>query len=207
MRTNPQREKVNFISQRKMRDWELSRKQFIRSMAMGGIMAQTPFFKLVGQGGFNKNSILSEKQQAIVSSVQEILFPNDDNGPGASEINALEYLLWVLADAEKDTDEVNYLIDGIGWTDETAEEEFSKNYLDLAKSEREQLVELISKEGWGESWLSMVLTLIFEALLCDPHYGGNPESIGWKWLEHDPGQPRPTSDLLYPGIINTVRKS
>jgi len=42
-----------------------------------------------------------------------------------------------------------------------------------------------------------VLGYIFEALLVDPVYGGNPNGIGWKWLEHQPGLPRPTADKRY----------
>lgn len=170
-------------------------------------MAQIPAIKLVGQVQKTSKSILSNYQLLIVNSVQEILFPDDENGPGAADINASDYLIWVLSDTEKDPDEVQYIINGIGWVDETAEEEYSKKYFDLSQNEREHLIAIISKEAWGESWLSVILTFIFEALLCDPQYGGNPESIGWKWLEHNPGQPRPKGELLYPEVLNIIRKS
>ena len=49
----------------------------------------------------------------------------------------------------------------------------------------------------GENWLSTLLLYIFEALLTDPVYGGNPNGIGWKWLGHNPGLPRPTADKRY----------
>jgi gluconate 2-dehydrogenase gamma chain len=146
-------------------------------------------------------SILSLQQKEMVASIQGILFPDDGNGPGAADIHALEYLQWVLSDKEKDPEEVEYLINGIGWVDETAVEDTGRSYLDLNEGERETLIEKISKEDWGESWLSVILTFIFEALLCDPQYGGNPDEAGWKWLSHDPGQPRPTPPLLYPNIL------
>ena len=38
---------------------------------------------------------------------------------------------------------------------------------------------------------------IFEALLSDPVYGGNPEGIGWRWLGHRPGFPRPNQRNRY----------
>jgi gluconate 2-dehydrogenase gamma chain len=41
----------------------------------------------------------------------------------------------------------------------------------------------------------MLLDYIMEALLTDPVYGGNPNSIGWQWLKHQPGFPRPTTPL------------
>lgn len=183
-----------------MRRWNISRRGFILSASMSAVATQIPFGKSFAQS-LTQKSILSEKQQAIVSSVQQILFPKDENGPGAAEINALEYLNWVLSDPEKDPEEVQYLIKGIGWVDETAEEETGRKYQDLTQSEREQLIEKISQESWGESWLSVNLSIIFEALLSDPQYGGNPNETGWKWLSHNPGQPRPTKDILYPTIL------
>ena len=36
-----------------------------------------------------------------------------------------------------DPEEIEYIIDGIGWVDETAEEIFSKSYVQLSQSEQE----------------------------------------------------------------------
>jgi gluconate 2-dehydrogenase gamma chain len=40
-----------------------------------------------------------------------------------------------------------------------------------------------------------------EALLTDPAYGGNPGGIGWRWLQHVPGYPRPPMDKIYPELL------
>jgi len=178
----------------------------MQSVIMGGVFSQLPWIKSFGSWQ-QKASLLSEKQLFIVSSVQEILFPSDENGPGIIEINATEYLVWILSDKNKDPEEIEYIINGIGWVDETANENYSKKYLDLEQSEKEQLISDISNERWGESWLSVILSFIFEALLCDPQYGGNLDNVGSKWLDHHPGQPRPTTELLYPEILTTIHKS
>ena len=47
---------------------------------------------------------------------------------------------------------------------------------------------LADETRWGRAWLSLLLYYIFEALLSDPVYGGNPDGIGWQWLEHQPGK-------------------
>ena len=39
-----------------------------------------------------------------------------------------------------------------------------------------------------------------EALLTDPAYGGNPDGIGWRWLGHTPGYPRPSAATIYPRL-------
>ena len=187
-------------------NWELNRKQFLKSILLGSAVTQIPFAELLGQVTPN-NEILSSGQVEILQSVQEILFPSDENGPGIIEINATEYLVWILSDKNKDPEEIEYIINGIGWVNETAEENYQKKYLDLSQLEREQLIAFISKESWGESWLSVILSFIFEALLCDPQYGGNLNNVGSKWLDHQPGQPRPTAELLYPEILTTIHKS
>ena len=192
---------------KKNADWLLSRKQFLGSVIAGGLISQLPFSNVIAQTkASSKINLLSNEQLEILQSVQDILFPSDGDGPGASDINATDYLVWVLSDSNKDADEIKYIINGIGWMDETAEEQYSKKYFDLSQTEREELVKLVSKAGWGESWLSVILSFIFEALLSDPQYGGNTHSTGWNWLKHYPGQPRPTDKLLYPEIIDTVRQ-
>lgn len=205
MRKKSNSKKVISKSLLKPDKWELSRRRFILSSALGAAAMQLPIGRIVGQQS-NQQSVLDSNQKDILKSVQEILLPKDGNGPGASVINALDYLIWVLSDAEKDPEEVQYIKDGIGWVDETAEEDRGKAYMELSQIEREQLIEEISRESWGESWLSVILSFIFEALLCDPQYGGNPDRIGWNWLSHNPGQPRPSEVLLYPNILKQKRK-
>lgn len=185
--------------------WQLSRKKFMGGMLMGGFLASLlPTVSILGKS-IIEIEILSQNQFSIVASVQKILFPSDGDGPGAYDVMADKYLLWVLSDERMDPEEKDYIIDGIGWVDETAEENFSKSYNKLSQSEKETLIDDISNESWGSSWLSVILTFIFEALLSDPQYGGNPDKIGWDWLHHNPGYPRPTKLLLYPEIFKTVR--
>lgn len=186
--------------------WQLSRKKFIRSIIVAGFLSNLPSIKIAGKT-ISETDKLSANQLSIITSVQDILFPSDSNGPGSYDIMADKYLLWVLSDERMDPEEIEYIINGADWVDETAEENFSKPYLKLSQSEKETLIALISQEGWGSSWLSVILTFIFEALLSDPQYGGNPEKIGWDWLNHNPGNPRPTDTLLYPKILTTVSKN
>lgn len=186
--------------------WQLSRKKFLGGIFMAGLFANLPV-KSVLSKGVAETDILTSTQLLIVSSVQKILFPSDDNGPGAYDVMADKYLLWVLSDDRIDPEEKEYVIDGIGWVDETAEEIFSKKYSELSESERVKLVDDIAKEKWGRSWLGVILTFVFEALLSDPQYGGNTNEIGWDWLQHNPGFPRPTKPLLYPEILKTVSKN
>ncbi len=187
---------------------KMSRHDFLKSMLVAGVAAHIPFLTSCGERPSKKEirqlSKLSNDQLEIVRVVQDILFPSDGNGPGANDVEAHYYLDWVVSDPRMDAEDSEYIIDGIGWVDETAQEDYSKGFLSLSGHEQEDVIRKISKEGWGEDWLSTILNYIFEALLSDPLYGGNPKEAGWKWLEVYPGYPRPDKSLLYPEILKTV---
>jgi hypothetical protein len=187
--------------------WNLSRKAFIRSTMAAGLALNFPLHRGISGVVADDDKVLKKDQRLIMQNVQDILFPDDGNGPGAKDIHALEYLEWVLSDKEKDPDEIKYIINGIDWLNETAEEAYSQEFQELSRTQQEEIIAKISVERWGESWLSVILTFIFEALLCDPQYPANPDGIGWAWLNHDPGQPRPKEELLFPQVLNTLRNS
>jgi gluconate 2-dehydrogenase gamma chain len=183
--------------------WQYSRRDFVKSTLALSVLSQLALL----QSCTNKaesNSILSEKQLDIVITVQNILFPKDKNGPGAINFNAHKYLEWVLADKRIDPDENQYIINGLKWLNETAEEEHSKKFLKLTKKEQVDLIHTISRISWGESWLSVMLTLIIEAMISDPIYGFNTNEIGRKWLEHQAGFPKPTKETMYDTIFKTI---
>ena len=189
----------------------IQRRVFVKGLAAIGLLTQTSFLSAFN-GDANPISnpyksnpdLLSSKQLNILRDVQQYLFPNDGNGPGAKQVNAAEYMIWVLSDPQKDPTDTKYITDGIGWVDETADEEYAKPFNELNTAEKETLVAFIAKEAWGSSWLSIILTYIFEALIADPQYGGNVNESGWKWLNHYPGNPRPIENLLYGNILKTV---
>ena len=184
-----------------------SRRRFIKGLAAAGAVSQLGFLQSCVKEFIPPGDTLSKKQYNILIRVQNILFPKDDLGPGAFDFNAHEYLLWVLEDERIDPDDRQYLINGIDWTAETADENFSRPFLDLSKKKQEDLIGFMTTQDWGESWLSSILTYIFEAMISDPLYGFNTDGLGWKWLEHQVGYPRPDKAHLYDRIFTTVQKN
>jgi hypothetical protein len=184
--------------------WEVSRRNFIRNTLVLGAMSQLGFLQSCTNSLSDTNSIINNKQLNILIAVQNILFPKDKNGPGAIDFNAHKYVLWVLADSRLDPDENQYIIKGLKWVNETSQEEKNKQFLKLSKKEQVKLIHIISKTGWGESWLSVMLTFIFEAMISDPIYGFNENEVGRKWLEHYAGHPRPTKETRYDEIFERV---
>ena len=193
-------------------EWTLSRKEFIRSLLIVGIASQLPITNACSEIGLNNDEYfknidpLDQRQFKIIREVQDVLFPSEGDGPGALEVNADKYLVWVLNDSLLDPKEKNYVIKYIDQIDKSAKDRYGASFLELSKKEREDHIAFIAKESWGKKWLSRILTLIFEALLLDPIYGGNPNNIGWNWLGHHPGQPRPSKEINYPTIIKTTNE-
>jgi gluconate 2-dehydrogenase gamma chain len=65
--------------------------------------------------------------------------------------------------------------------------------LNLSSTQKEELMQSIATQRWGENFIHTNLGYVFEALLSAPAYGSNTNEIGWKWLEHNPGFPQPMS--------------
>lgn len=142
--------------------------------------------------------LFSTEQRLTVSAVQEHIFPKGPDSPGAADVNAAAYLEWAITAPETDPDTRNTIVNGVGRLLDASRERFDGLFNGLNFDQREQLLRYLADETrWGRVWLSLLLTYIFEALLSDPAYGGNPDQIGWRWLQHQPGFPRPPADRLY----------
>jgi gluconate 2-dehydrogenase gamma chain len=130
----------------------------------------------------------------VLGAVQEHLFPSEPGAPGAREIRALAYLQDVLADPAGDRVEQRFILKGVDWLEGLCRQRHGASFVDLDALRREQVLREVAGTEKGENWLATLLLYLCEALLSDPAYGGNPDGIGWTWLRHQPGYPRPTPD-------------
>lgn len=131
-----------------------------------------------------------------LSAVQQHLFPKDTS-IGALDIRALDYLRLAMDTPDSDKEEKNLIHNGVGWLNDLSKQTYKQTFIQLGKQEKEKILRRIEASRAGERWLSKILTYLLEALLTDPIYGGNPNGIGWKWLQHQPGFPRPTKNKKY----------
>jgi len=176
---------------------KINRRTFITAVAaLSGGFALTAwlpsFFKSSG-----REASLNEAQAAFIETVQQHLFPKGPDSPGAADINAAAYLQFVLADPNVNSDDRQLLIDGIGRLETVCQNEFGRTFTALNFLQKEGALRKIEQQNWGERWLSLLLLYIFEALLTDPIYGGNPDGAGWEWLEHRQGLPQPNKSNMY----------
>ena len=135
--------------------------------------------------------ILTEHPWPIITAVHAVLFPSDGNGPSAQDIQSTQYLHLVLQTPDFDPEERKFILDGVNWLDQFAQEKFQRAFLSLSADQHNTVLRQITQSRVGDRWVGAMLTYLLEALLSDPVYGGNPNGIGWLWLEHQPGFPRP----------------
>ncbi len=132
-----------------------------------------------------------------IAAVQAHMFPSEPNAPGAREIRAEAYLRGVLADPRLASADRAFLIEGVESIEKLARSLTGKRFVELSHDEREAVLRGFEATSDGKHWLAETLGYLMEALLGDPVYGGNPDAIGWRWLAHTPGFPRPPADKRY----------
>lgn len=167
----------------------LTRRRFLLSSA-GGLAA---LFTPLGAGA----DVKVENPWPLLAAVQDHLFPSEIDAPGAREIRALAYLQGVLGDPRGDREEQRFILKGADWLEDLSRQRHKTTFVELDPIRREQVLREVTSTPKGENWVSTLLLYLCEALLADPVYGGNPDGIGWAWLAHQPGFPRPTPDKRY----------
>ena len=189
--------------------WELSRKEFLRSLLIIGVAANIPFLTCCETKEdleFFDCTPISPEQLKVLQAVQLVLFPKEGNGPSALQVNADKWIVYVLNDAREPQREKDFIVEHLDGLNQLSIETHKVSYDALSIDRKEDLVELFFEEKAPKRWGSRMLTLIFEALLLDPLYGVNPNNIGWTWLNHNPGMPRPNEMNMYPTIYTTMNE-
>jgi len=129
--------------------------------------------------------------------VQEHLFPSEAQTPGAREVNALSYLRFVIGWQGTDPAELRILRSGLDRLRGIAVQTEGDTFAALDTPAHERVLRALEAEEGGTEWLLLVLDYLFEALLADPIYRGNPDGIGWRWLRIEPGYRRPGPGQRY----------
>ncbi len=189
--------------------WELSRKEFIRSLLVIGVSASIPFLtscETEENPEVFDCSPLSAEQLKVLQALQLVLFPKEGSGPSALQINADKWIVYVLNDPRDPQREKDFIVEHLDGLNQLSKETYKVSYDLLSRDRQEDLLELFFEEKAPKRWGSRMLTLIFEALLLDPLYGVNPNNIGWTWLNHNPGMPRPNEKNMYPTIYTTMNE-
>ena len=132
------------------------------------------------------------------------LFPGQ---PDVRQTGFYRHLRFVVSDKNYDPDIRRSLIDGFEQFEQFIHNKIP-GFARLSFEKRSDwLKRYIRSNPQAENWLARVLTVIWEATLLDPHYGVNKKMIGWKWLHHPFGHPRPDATADYFSLLRKRQKS
>lgn len=179
----------------------ISRRDFIllSSLSIGSLFVPLPGCKNVDKS--YEAGYISEEEVKILNAVLDVLFPDDGFGPSHKDFNATQYIINVLNDPFYDGELKVFMVEGIENINSVAKSLFDRDLPDLPYDQKQKVIEkALEKDEKYEQWLSITITLVLEALLSDPLYGGNTNEIGWKWLDHYIGIPRPDKETSYQQI-------
>jgi len=170
-----------------------SRRHFLKAAAGASAMAIMP---TTITNAAEKNWQQQPLWQTL-NAVFDHLLPESATGPSAQDIKAVNYLYNVINLQPTSSDEVSFIKQGVTWLNDYSHSQLSKDFILLTSDEKEVILRDISHSRAGENWLSTLLSYLFEAMLSPPIYGGNPNGIGEKWLNHQPGFPLPQVGTRY----------
>ena len=139
----------------------------------------------------------TENDWTTIAAIQNHLFPSEVDAPGSVEIQALKYLHNFLSNPQTDKMDIEFILSGVHLLQKKTKSQTQHQFTDLSIEQKESVLREFEKDRTGRRWLITILNYILEALLTDPVYGGNPDGIGWKWLEHRAGEPRPPVHKRY----------
>jgi gluconate 2-dehydrogenase gamma chain len=163
-----------------------------------GALAMSPIAlakqKEIGQVLLEK---VKEDPWRTLNATLNHLLPASKTGPSAKEINALNYLYQIINVQPTPEDEKAFILKGVGWLNGFSNTEMDKAFPDLNFDQKEQVLRKISRSKAGGNWINTLLNYLLEALLSPDAYGGNPNGIGWQWLEHQGGFPLPVKGQRY----------
>lgn len=167
----------------------LSRREIMKRAAAAGMTTAVPVQTLAqalpsrARDAFeNLSATESETLEAIVAR----LIPSDDNGPGALEAGAANYIDKGLGDALASS-RAAYSA-GLAALDAYAREVAGQAFTALGASQQDSILEDLEQNRAGgftpdaAAFFNLVLRHTIEGTFCDPAYGGNQDFIGWEMI-------------------------
>ena len=177
----------------------INRRQFIQLIVM--VSTSWPLMSRANTKTLGQEADLVYKDLTdpwlSLAAVQEHLFPADESSPGAKDISALRFLRNMLEVPDIESEEKDFIIQGVGWLNDLSIKNYKLSFNKLNSADKEKVLRKIESSRAGSRWLSLMMNYLIEALLSDPVYGGNKDGKGWLWLEHTAGFPTPNTSQVY----------
>jgi len=167
----------------------LSRREILKRAAAAGMTTALPvqtMAQALPSGARAAFENLNTSESEILEAIVARLIPSDENGPGALEAGAANYIDRGLADTLASS-QAAYRA-GLVALDAYARESAGEAFTALGPGEQDSVLEYLEQnrasgfEPDAASFFNMVLLHTIEGTFCDPAYGGNLDFIGWEMI-------------------------
>ncbi|OYT11131.1 MAG: hypothetical protein B6I18_05485 [Bacteroidetes bacterium 4572_112] len=175
-------------------------------MFAGAVALQLPFIYACNTEVIDEVIIsVSDNKYSInnvdLRIIMDVLIPKSEIGPSATSIKADVYFYWLIADSRVDLSRRRNLAASISRINMFAKEKYDSPLQNLSENDLGETIEAISLTNWGETDLSLLMTVCFEAMFANTVYDVNTDQKGWQWLGYMGGVPFPSVKNKYPEIM------
>ena len=117
--------------------------------------------------------VLTPTEAGTLAAVCARIIPSDDNGPGAAEAKAAEYIDRALAGWLASSRDA--YTSGLAAIEDAARGRGGRRFIDLAPAEQDAVLTTLDQTPF----FALVRTHTIQGTFCDPAYGGNANFVGW----------------------------
>ncbi len=163
----------------------VSRRELLKRLGLAGALALAlpefdrvlAFQRDVLKAAMNAG-VLSAADAGTLAAVCARIIPTDENGPGATEAHAAEYIDralggWLAPSREAYTT-------GLAAIDTAARTRGAQRFVDLAPAEQDALLATLDQTPF----FALVRAHTIQGTFCDPAYGGNANFVGWDLIRY-----------------------
>lgn len=124
------------------------------------------------------------EQRRILEALIDRIIPRDDNGPGALDAGAADYIDRSFVEfigAEKDS-----FAQGLAAMDAFARTSQGASFADLSPEKRDAVLTAVDNGEANQlrAFFARARRLTLEGMFCDPHWGGNKNFVGWDLIKY-----------------------
>jgi gluconate 2-dehydrogenase gamma chain len=156
----------------------------LAGLATGALIPVSAIQAAQGPAAAPAGPAFAPEQRRILEAVIDRIIPRDENGPGALDAGAADYI--DRSFVEFLTSEKESFTAGIAAVDAFARSSQGAPLADLSPEKRDAVLTAIDENGAPnlKAFFNRARRLTLEGMFCDPHWGGNKNFVGWDLIRY-----------------------
>ena len=127
---------------------------------------------------FAQMRTLAATEKATLNAICARIIPSDQNGPGATEAHAADYIDNALSGALASAKQA--YAEGLAAIDTASQQKFQAPFVKLTPSQQDAVLTDLQ----DTAFFNLVRGHTLQGTFCDPIYGGNANMVGWDLIAY-----------------------